>query len=1098
MQPKGILELDFRGPDNQPLHDEIDIRLDHQVLSDRRLIRAVDASKTLVIEGLHPMPQGLYLLTITPRHHRRIRRLVTIAASGSTHLTLSFGVTPSACRTPRLRVLVLDARRHRLERARVVARGTHGETLLQLDPRHHDYRTDVLDPGDYKLEIEAPGFADQKRDIVLPVSGTREIFLLGAEHQPHYYKGRVQVPFEPRHDLIAASVSADLDPATDKELSAFAADEGLDTIPLDPILRKSAVRLFQIAEGGSLERAQKRLERHPAVRQAGALLELGEKALTFLTRDLVVRFGRQVSREQVPVLAARRHLEVVRALPYIPNGFVLRREGPADYGVLDLCDELVSEGLAEYAEPNAVASAMPFFTPDDPRLVDQPNHAIIHSEEAWDHTLGSSQIRIAVLDDGCDIAHDDLTNPLGTPWDKIVDPFDFATNGTDPYNPDSSHGSRSTGMAAGVADNATGIAGVAPGCQVMPLRWPAGWPLDRWADVFIWMAGLDPGLSPPFPNPIHPGADVLSNSIGVNDFPISGTMNDVFDHLTTYGRGGRGCVVVFAAGNDDGDLATEPFAAWAAHPRTLAVAASTNSPPDLAEQKVSTSNFGDEIDLCAPAGGPSGSPETRTLSTGNDDGYASFGQTSCACPQVAGAAALLLSIDPTLTWREVRNILRASAFPIDVANVDPMGHWVDAGGLATTEPAAAEFSPWYGHGRLDVGAALDQASGAIDSVDLLIRDTLADVGTVPVSGTFYDSPDLWVRNDSPADEGLLALPPDDDTPGPHLPPLASQDNWIYVRVFNNGTAPSDDFEVRVYITHWPGTEFTYPESFVPTNPPGTSPAPITEEGTFLIDRVTATDLAPGTSTTLSLRWPVELMPPETILLGGMPVAWHPCLLAEVSPHDGPPPSGVHVWDDNNLAQKNITIEWLETGEDFKAGMVFGNRRNPSPFLFLEIDRSRVPRGIDLWVDLVKPELTQRLRDFIEQQEAVFRPATCGLTFLEATKVRLECPGVEAGHNPVMTVQPHTRLSQLLATATEERPSFALALRQHPEGREIVHLEGHHKCHLPVVHGRGGITPLIVGGVAHPGTPSGTYPLYLTQRNPDGRVTGSAQIQLRLS
>jgi subtilisin family serine protease len=98
------------------------------------------------------------------------------------------------------------------------------------------------------------------------------------------------------------------------------------------------------------------------------------------------------------------------------------------------------------------------------------------------------------------------------------------------------------------------------------------------------------------------------------------------------------------------------------------------------------SNFGPEIDICAQgAGAPS---------LNHTSGEMTFDGTSAATPTVAGAAALMLSLNPDLTWIELRDYLRSTAVQIDRDNIDPNGMWVDG------------FSWWYGYGRLDIEAAV--------------------------------------------------------------------------------------------------------------------------------------------------------------------------------------------------------------------------------------------------------------------------------------------------------------------------------------------------------------------------------------------------------
>jgi hypothetical protein len=96
------------------------------------------------------------------------------------------------------------------------------------------------------------------------------------------------------------------------------------------------------------------------------------------------------------------------------------------------------------------------------------------------------------------------------------------------------------------------------------------------ADMYIWAAGFDPN-SPRFgfPAPISPGADVFSTSIGFGAWaPISGTASAMLDHLMTYGRGGKGCLCFFSAGNADNNFTT--YRPWAAYEKTFGMAAWTS------------------------------------------------------------------------------------------------------------------------------------------------------------------------------------------------------------------------------------------------------------------------------------------------------------------------------------------------------------------------------------------------------------------------------------------------------------------------------------------------------------------------------------------
>jgi hypothetical protein len=438
-----------------------------------------------------------------------------------------------------------------------------------------------------------------------------------------------------------------------------------------------------------------------------------------------------------------------------------------------------------------------------------------------------------------------------------------------------------------------------------------------------------------------------------------------------------------------------------------------------------------------------------------------FGGTSSATPLCAGVAALVLSANPALTYIEARQILRDTAVKFDLANTDPVGQWLDANGNPSrTSGLPAVKSGWYGYGRVNAAAAVQMALTFPASRDLVIRDNLSDNGTVACIGPFWNSPDVWCRRLAPAmDPG--ALPANYATAGPHQDPERGHSNWVYARVCNNGTDASLDAWVRISITHWPGVEFTYPASFQPTNGPGDPlPSPMTP-GTYFIGEVKVTGVAPGADQIVNVEWPAGLIPPDTVTVGLSTVHWHPCLLVEVTPHDGPTSTGNHVWDDNNLAQKNITIVSTDAGQDFRFATVIGNEHNLAEYLWLEINRGRLPKEVQLYVNLLDPLLRRRLRKFDQWKE----------------------PAVASQIGEVQWMK-----------TIAARPSWRIGCHQ---GQEVVFLLPQPKVQVPVVAGKGRITPLVVGGIVGKGAQAGVYEVVLFQRQPDGRISGSAALQVTI-
>jgi len=334
-----------------------------------------------------------------------------------------------------------------------------------------------------------------------------------------------------------------------------------------------------------------------------------------------------------------------------------------------------------------------------------------------------------------------------------------------------------------------------------------------------------------------------------------------------------------------------------------------------------------------------------------------FGGTSHSCPTVAGAVALLLSVKPDLNWIEVRQILQTTAEQIDAGQADATGQWVDLDGDGVNE-----FSQWYGYGRLDVNAAVSAAISLTVRSDVVVRDNLGDTGTVPSAGWHATSPDIWVRKTSDPIPALAY----GDAP-PHENPHFGQDNYVFLRVRNNGTGVAPVIYLRALITHFPGIEFQYPDDWQPTPRFGVTPVLPLQLGTYLIGESVVNNLAAGASTIVKMTWDKSLVPPQTVTEGGSTVTWHPCLLAEASPHDGPAivmGLAYPVKGDNNIAHRNIAIDYTEGNLGLMNAVVAGTR-DASGIDSLVIDRTALPADISVvlrtpnvsvmknWIELVR-------------------------------------------------------------------------------------------------------------------------------------------------
>jgi MYXO-CTERM domain-containing protein len=290
-------------------------------------------------------------------------------------------------------------------------------------------------------------------------------------------------------------------------------------------------------------------------------------------------------------------------------------------------------------------------TPNDPRYGGQWYFDNLHMPEAWALSQGDPSSSIVVVDTGCDLTHPDLAAKMD-PGRDVADGDDDPSPHTDEMG--SAHGTSCAGLAAAVTDNDVGIAGGCPACRLRCVRLLNGKALPISADVEAFQFALDKG------------AAVISNSWGYTEHtPVSAMLADAINNVFDHGRGGKGALVIFAAGNDDRVLKADELEAVRG---VLCIGAINNF-----DEQAPFTNSGKALDLVAPTG---------TLTTdisgaaGEDPGdYTDhFGGTSSACPVAAGIAGLLVSAAPELTSAELYDVLIKTARPAPYAQPDADGH----------------------------------------------------------------------------------------------------------------------------------------------------------------------------------------------------------------------------------------------------------------------------------------------------------------------------------------------------------------------------------------------------------------------------------------
>lgn len=292
--------------------------------------------------------------------------------------------------------------------------------------------------------------------------------------------------------------------------------------------------------------------------------------------------------------------------------------------------------------------------------------------DAWNYmgNLGSSDIVVAVIDNGFDISHPDLKN-------KIVNPFDLWTQSDrlSDGDPDFTHGTPIATIAVAEA-NGEGIVGVAPNAKLMPVS-GTSFSNRTTEQMFDYCIKND--------------ADIVIAAWGTTDdnYVLNDVKKAAIKNAATKGRNGKGCVILFAAGNEGLDQVNF----YAAEPNVICVTAC-----DSRNRFATYSNTGKEVSVCAPSNGDwpliagrawwdegasvRGEGDFRYWADGIDRGkeYKHFGGTTGAVAIVGGVCALILSENPNLSAAEVKEILEMTADKIgDPSEYDKNGHSIKYG-----------------------------------------------------------------------------------------------------------------------------------------------------------------------------------------------------------------------------------------------------------------------------------------------------------------------------------------------------------------------------------------------------------------------------------
>jgi subtilisin family serine protease len=428
----------------------------------------------------------------------------------------------------------------------------------------------------------------------------------------------------------------------------------------------------------------------------------------YLTGDMVMQPKKDVSAQEI-LTKFKIDGEIITQTG---TGIVLVRMNNWD-SIFAMANSIYESGLVDWCHPDFITPIQK--TTTDPLFSQQyylkntgqnggTAGVDIKVEDAWRLSTGSN-IRVAVIDDGVE-EHEDLAGRV--------------LQGYTPLNPtgygqpiqSGHHGQACAGIIA-ASHNTLGIAGIAPSVQIIPIN--IFYSNESTQDLasaieYAW-------------NPTKGKADVISNSWSFSDpFAYADNIAQEISNAISQGRGNRGSIVVFSSGN---------YSDLVAFPANLDAVLSVGA-VNKNGIRWDYSCYGSRLDVMAPSGNNGrGQGDVVTTDRMGNNGYEgsdkycmSFGGTSAAAPQVAGIAALMLSVNPNLTQKQVVDIIEQTAQKVNPATYN----------YATTSGRPnGIWNNQMGYGLVDAYTAVSKALNTLTPVISANKTKVYDGEEVTVS-----------------------------------------------------------------------------------------------------------------------------------------------------------------------------------------------------------------------------------------------------------------------------------------------------------------------------------------------------------------------------
>lgn len=350
---------------------------------------------------------------------------------------------------------------------------------------------------------------------------------------------------------------------------------------------------------------------------------------------------------------------------------------PENVDIIKFVEKLKQSGMFESVEYNGICKSCQNI--NDPFWSSQYlDLSLIKLKDAWKITMGNPNIKVAILDSGIEVSHEDIG--YGTDgYSNVSLTLGRSYSGSSNAHqyPTSEHGTAVAGIIGAKTNNGKGIAGVAGGDNAQGVT------------LIPYCVTSSYHVRDAIYDAVDAGAKVINISKSMNQMSsLDEAIQYAYNHNVT---------IVCASGNNGGNTICYP----ASHSQTIAVGACYKN-----GNRINDSQYGAGLDLVAPG--------DYVETTGLNNSYTSLPGTSFATPYVTGTIALMLSIDSLLTPNEIRTTLHNSCTQITNYNYNSSG-----------------WNEEIGYGVLNVKDAVAAVAFKIVGPSLACTDTPYSVACLP-------------------------------------------------------------------------------------------------------------------------------------------------------------------------------------------------------------------------------------------------------------------------------------------------------------------------------------------------------------------------------